>query len=44
MKAVSNTLLKSLGILLLIAAVLKGWQLLTEAPANNDIWTYNHET
>ncbi len=40
MKAVSNTLLKLLGILLLIAAVLKGWQLLTEPVANTDIWSY----
>jgi hypothetical protein len=40
MKAVSNTLLKLLGILLLIAAVLKGWQLITEPVANNRIWTY----
>ena len=40
MKAVSNTVLKLLGILLLVAAVLKGWQLLTEPAANNDIWSY----
>ena len=40
MKAVSNTLLKLLGILLLVAAVLKGWQLINEPVANNSIWTY----
>lgn len=31
---------KLLAALLLVAAVLKGWQLLTEPAANNDIWTY----
>ncbi len=40
MKAVSSILLRLLGILLLIAAVLKGWQLLTEPVANNNIWSY----
>lgn len=40
MKAVSSILLRLLGILLLIAAALKGWQLLTEPVANNDIWSY----
>jgi hypothetical protein len=29
-----------LGILLLAAAVLKGWQLVTEPVADNDIWSY----
>ena len=40
MKKVSNIALKILGILLLIASVLKGRQLLTEPVANNDIWSY----
>ena len=40
MKLANNIVLKLLGMLLLIAAVLKGWQLLTEPVANNDIWTY----
>jgi hypothetical protein len=40
MKASGNVILKLLGILLLTAAVLKAWQLLTEPVANNDIWTY----
>lgn len=40
MKASSNAVLKVLGILLLVAAVLKGWQLLTEPVANSDIWSY----
>jgi len=39
MKLASNTLLKVLGLLLLTGAVLKGWQLLTEPLANNDIWS-----
>jgi hypothetical protein len=32
--------LKLLGGLLFAAAVLKGWQLLTEPVSNNDIWSY----
>jgi len=40
MEKANNILLKILGILLLTAAVLKGWQLLTEPVANNDIWSY----
>lgn len=40
MKSASNIVLKLLGILLLTAAILKGWQLLTEPVANNDIWSY----
>lgn len=40
MKSASDIVLKLLGILLLTAAVLKGWQLLTEPVANNDIWSY----
>ena len=40
MKASSNVILKVLGMLLLIAAVLKGLQLLTEPVANSDIWSY----
>jgi hypothetical protein len=40
MKLASNVLLKALGVLLLTAAILKGWQLLTEPVANNDIWSY----
>jgi len=39
MKSASNIVLKLLGVLLLTAAVLKGWQLLTEPMANKDIWT-----
>ena len=39
MKFSSNIVLKLLGILLLTAAVLKGWQLLTEPVANDSIWT-----
>ncbi len=33
-------MVKIFPIALLIAAVLKGWQLLTEPVANNDIWSY----
>ncbi|MHC4647203.1 MAG: hypothetical protein ACYTBJ_17055 [Planctomycetota bacterium] len=33
-------LLRLLGVLLLAAAVLKGWQLLTEPVADSDIWSY----
>jgi hypothetical protein len=40
MKLANNILLKALGILLLTAAILKGWQLLTEPVANNNIWSY----
>ena len=40
MKLASSIVLKALGILLLTAAVLKGWQLLTEPVANSDIWSY----
>ncbi len=36
----SNIVVKILAIALLTAAVLKGWQLLTEPVANNDIWSY----
>ncbi len=32
--------MRLLGGVLLAAAVMKGWQLLTEPVANNDIWTY----
>ena len=39
MKSASNIVLKLLGLLLLTGAALKGWQLLTEPMANNDIWT-----
>ena len=39
MKSANNIVLKSLGSLLLVAAVLKGWQLLIEPIANKDIWT-----
>lgn len=38
MKSASDIVLKLLGILLLTAAILKGWQLLTEPMANTDIW------
>lgn len=40
MKFANIILLKTLGILLLTGAVLKGWQLLTEPVANSDIWSY----
>ena len=40
MEKASNIVVKILAIALLIAAVLKGWQLLTEPVANNDIWSY----
>jgi hypothetical protein len=40
MKPASDTVLKLLGVLLFAAAVLKGWQLLTEPVSNNDIWSY----
>jgi hypothetical protein len=40
MKRVSDIVIKLLGALLLAAAVLKGWQLLTEPVANSDIWSY----
>ena len=39
MKSASDIVLKLLGVLLLTAAVLKGWQLLTEPMANSGIWT-----
>lgn len=39
MEKANNILLKILGLLLIIAAVMKGWQLLTEPVANKDIWT-----
>lgn len=35
----SDIVLRLLGVLLLVAAVLKGWQLMTEPVANNSIWT-----
>jgi len=34
-KMANNILLKALGILLLTAAVLKGWQIMNEPLANN---------
>ena len=40
MKAENTIIVKLLGILLIIAAVLKGCQLLTVPMANNDIWSY----
>jgi len=40
MGKLSNIVLRILGMLLLTAAVLKGWQLLTEPVANSDIWSY----
>jgi len=39
MKA-SNIVVKILAIVLSTAAVLKGWQLLTEPVANSDTWSY----
>ncbi len=39
MKLANSILLKALGILLLTAAVLKGWQLMNEPLANNSIWS-----
>ena len=40
MKRASDIVMKLLAALLLTAAVLKGWQLLTEPVANSDIWSY----
>jgi len=40
MEKANNILLKLLGLLLLTAAALKGWQLITEPVANKDIWSY----
>jgi hypothetical protein len=40
MKNVHSIVLKILGVLLLTAVILKGWQLLTEPLANKDIWSY----
>ena len=40
MKRANDIVTSLLGVLLIIAAVLKGWQLLTEPAANNSIWTY----
>ncbi|UCG49940.1 MAG: hypothetical protein JSU94_09175 [Phycisphaerales bacterium] len=40
MKTVNSIIMRLLGVLLLAAAVLKGWQLLAEPVANKDIWTY----
>jgi len=40
MKKASDIVAKLLAALLLIAAALKGWQLLTEPVANSDIWSY----
>jgi hypothetical protein len=39
MKTVNDIVIKLLGLLLMTAAILKGWQLLTEPIANKDIWT-----
>jgi hypothetical protein len=36
----NKAVLKVLGLLLVVAAVLKGHQLLTEPVANSSIWTY----
>ena len=40
MKKPSDIVANLLAALLLIAAALKGWQLLTEPVANSDIWSY----
>ena len=40
MKTANGIVLKALGALLIVAGVLKGWQLLTEPVANNSIWSY----
>ena len=39
MKSTANIVLKLLGLLLLTAAGLKGWQLMTEPVADADIWS-----
>lgn len=39
MNSANDIVMKLVGVLLLTAVVLKGWQLLTEPMANNDIWT-----
>ena len=35
----NDIILRLLGVLLLVATVLKGWQLMTEPVANSSIWT-----
>jgi len=39
MKSASDIVLKLLGILLLVATVLKGWELMTRPVADSSIWT-----
>ena len=39
MKKANSILLKALAVLLLAAAIMKGWQLLTEPMSNKGIWT-----
>jgi len=39
MKLAADWTLRLVGVLLLVAAGLKGWQLLTEPLANSDIWS-----
>jgi hypothetical protein len=36
----NNLVLKVLSLMLFVSALLKGWQLVTEPVANNDIWLY----
>jgi hypothetical protein len=40
MKSPSDIVLKLLSVLFLTDATLKGWQLLTEPVANNNIWSH----
>jgi hypothetical protein len=40
MKTAGSVVLRLLGLLLLVTAFLKGWQLLAEPAANDDIWSY----
>ena len=37
---ISSIVLKTVGLILLVAGVLKGYQLVTEPVANNSVWTY----
>ena len=39
MKSASDIVMKAVGVLLLVAAILKGWQLLTEPMVNEGVWT-----
>jgi len=40
MRTIDNIVMRLIAFLLMAAAILKGWQLLTEPAANRDIWSY----